>query len=75
MGRPRAARPRDHVEHGDRLYQTCGLNSWNRDFYNALASKNWSAFTHAMIEFAALAFSYIFIVTARIWFRQLLEIR
>ncbi len=38
------------------VYINVRLNSWNRDFYNALASKNWSAFTHAMIEFAALRF-------------------
>src|SRR5580698_10548239 len=57
------------------VYINVRLNSWNRDFYNSLASKNWPAFTHAMIEFTYLAFSYIFIVTARVWFRQLLEIR
>jgi putative ATP-binding cassette transporter len=57
------------------VYINVRLNAWNREFYDALAAKNWSVFIHAMIEFSYLAFAYIFIATARIWFRQLLEIR
>ena len=57
------------------VYINVRLNTWNREFYNAVAAKDWHVFIHSQIEFAYLAFSYIFIVTARIWFRQLLEIR
>ncbi|RKP45721.1 ABC transporter ATP-binding protein/permease [Pararobbsia silviterrae] len=57
------------------VYINVRLNAWNREFYDALAAKNWNVFIHSMLEFSYLAFAYIFIVTTRIWFRQLLEIR
>ena len=57
------------------VYINVRLNTWNRTFYDALATKNWNVFIRSMIEFSYLAFAYIFIVTARTWFRQLLEIR
>jgi putative ATP-binding cassette transporter len=57
------------------VYISVRFNSWNVGFYNSISAKNWGAFTRSLTEFSILAFSHIFIVTARIWFRQLLEIR
>jgi vitamin B12/bleomycin/antimicrobial peptide transport system ATP-binding/permease protein len=57
------------------VYINVRFNGWNVGFYNSISSKNWSAFLRSLTEFSILAFSYIFIITARIWFRQLLEIR
>jgi vitamin B12/bleomycin/antimicrobial peptide transport system ATP-binding/permease protein len=57
------------------VYISVRFNSWNVGFYNSISAKNWGAFTSSLTEFSILAFSHIFIVTARIWFRQLLEIR
>lgn len=57
------------------VYLNVQFNTWNREFYDALAGKNASQFLHAMFQFSYLASAYIVIVTARTWFRQLVEIR
>jgi putative ATP-binding cassette transporter len=57
------------------VYINVRLNSWNAEFYNALATKNLPGFRHALLEFVIIAFSYVAIAIYRIYFRQMLEFR
>ena len=57
------------------VYINVRLNAWNRDFYNALAAKNWHGFIHSHDRVFLPRVRVYRDVTARIWFRQLLEIR
>lgn len=51
------------------------LNNWNRDFYNALQSKNVHEFPHLMLIFTGLAFAFIIIAVYTRYLRQMLGFR
>jgi putative ATP-binding cassette transporter len=51
------------------------LNIWNRDFYNALESRDVHAFPRLMLLFAALAFGYVIIAVYNRNLRQMLGFR
>jgi vitamin B12/bleomycin/antimicrobial peptide transport system ATP-binding/permease protein len=51
------------------------LNIWNRDFYDALESKNVHSFPRLMLMFAGLAFGFILISVYNRYLRQMLGFR
>lgn len=51
------------------------LNAWNAGFYDALDKRDFPAFTHLVLVFSVLAFLFIAMSTAQIYFRQMLEFR
>jgi vitamin B12/bleomycin/antimicrobial peptide transport system ATP-binding/permease protein len=51
------------------------LNTWNRDFYDALESKNVHEFPQLMLMFAALAFAFIMTSVYNRYLRQMLGFR
>lgn len=57
------------------VYLDVLFNSWNRDFYNALENKNFSAFREQLWRFSYLAFIYIAVAIYRVYLTQALEMR
>jgi len=51
------------------------LNTWNRDFYDALESKSVHEFPQLMLMFAGLAFAFIIISVYNRYMRQMLGFR
>jgi putative ATP-binding cassette transporter len=51
------------------------FNKWNRDFYNALETKNLPAFWAQLWRFSWLAFVYIAVAIYKIYLTQALDIR
>ncbi len=51
------------------------INSWYRDFYNALQSKDLAAFTHLMLYFCGIAAIAILAAVYRLYLTQMLTIR
>jgi putative ATP-binding cassette transporter len=51
------------------------FNEWNRDFYNALETKNLPAFWAQLWRFSWLAFVYIAVAIYKIYLTQALDIR
>ncbi|MDE1180679.1 ABC transporter ATP-binding protein/permease [Paraburkholderia sp.] len=51
------------------------LNSWNRDFYNALQAKNVEEFPRLMLFFTGIAFAFIILAVAGRYLRQMLGFR
>ena len=51
------------------------LNSWSKEFYNALEQFQGDLFLPLVGEFSAIAFTYICVAVYAIYLRQLLEIR
>ncbi|NLP63776.1 ABC transporter ATP-binding protein/permease [Paraburkholderia sacchari] len=51
------------------------LNTWNRDFYNALEGRNVREFPQLMLLFSALAFSFVAISVYNRYLRQMLGFR
>lgn len=51
------------------------LNSWYRDFYNALEKKDLDAFTHSILYFCAIATVGILGAVYRLYLTQMLTIR
>jgi putative ATP-binding cassette transporter len=51
------------------------LNVWNRDFFNALESHDWSGFIYQMQLFGVLAGSTMGISVYQVYVRQLLQMR
>jgi vitamin B12/bleomycin/antimicrobial peptide transport system ATP-binding/permease protein len=51
------------------------LNTWNRDFYDALESKNVHEFPRLMLIFSGLAFAFIMISVYNRYLRQMLGFR
>ena len=51
------------------------LNTWNRDFYNALESRNVHEFPQLMLFFSALAFAFVAISVLNRYLRQMLGFR
>jgi vitamin B12/bleomycin/antimicrobial peptide transport system ATP-binding/permease protein len=51
------------------------LNVWNRDFFNALESRDWHAFLGQMGMFALLAGSTMGVAVYHVYLKQLLQLR
>ena len=51
------------------------LNTWNRDFYNALEGKNVRDFPQLMLLFTALAFAFVALSVYNRYLRQMLGFR
>ncbi len=46
------------------------LNSWNRDFYNALQQYDWAEFWHQFAIFGLIAFAWIVVAVYQLYLRQ-----
>jgi putative ATP-binding cassette transporter len=57
------------------VYVNVLFNDWNRDFYNALETKNLPEFWDQLWRFSWLAFVYIGVAIYRIYLTQALEMR
>lgn len=57
------------------VYLNVLFNTWSRDSFNALESKNYVVFKEQMWRFSYLAFIYITVAIYRVYLRQALEIR
>ncbi|CAM3763718.1 ABC transporter ATP-binding protein [Bordetella sputigena] len=57
------------------VYVNLRVNTWYATFYDALDKRNLPAFTHLVLVFTLLAFIFIALSTAQIYFRQMLEFR
>lgn len=57
------------------VYINVLLNDWNRNLYDSLQNKNFTAFRQLLWQFTYLAFSFIIVATARIYLTQALQIR
>ncbi|MBI1890873.1 MAG: ABC transporter ATP-binding protein/permease [Burkholderiales bacterium] len=57
------------------VYLNVLFNSWNRDAFNALETKNYSAFKEQLWRFSYLAFIYISVAIYKVYLRQALEMR
>ncbi len=57
------------------VYLEVLFNAWNRDFYNALETKNYAIFTQQLWRFTYLAFIFIAIAIYRIYLTQSLQMR
>jgi vitamin B12/bleomycin/antimicrobial peptide transport system ATP-binding/permease protein len=51
------------------------LNIWNRDFFNSLESRDWSAFLYQMGLFALLASATMGVAVYQTYVKQLLQLR
>ncbi|MBX8492393.1 ABC transporter ATP-binding protein/permease [Pseudomonas cichorii] len=51
------------------------INSWYRDFYNALEKKDLASFTHLTLYFCAIAALAILVAVYRLYLTQMLTIR
>lgn len=51
------------------------LNSWYRDFYNALQNKDLKSFVHLMLMFCGIAAVFILTAVYRLYLTQMLTIR
>ncbi|RJG07193.1 ABC transporter ATP-binding protein/permease [Noviherbaspirillum cavernae] len=56
------------------VYLDVQFNTWNRDFYNALETKDFQVFKEQLWRFSWLAFIYIAVAIYRIYLTQALEI-
>lgn len=56
------------------VYLNVQFNAWNRDFFNALESKDFAAFREQLLRFSGLAFLYIVVAIYRVYLTQALEI-
>ncbi|OZI18512.1 hypothetical protein CAL26_12355 [Bordetella genomosp. 9] len=57
------------------VYVNLRVNTWYATFYDALDKRDLPAFTHLILVFTLLAFIFIALSTAQIYFRQMLEFR
>lgn len=57
------------------VYLNVLFNDWNRDFYNALESKDFTAFKAQLWRFSYLAFIFIAVAIYRTYLTQALQIR
>ncbi|MNK23241.1 Vitamin B12 transport ATP-binding protein BacA [compost metagenome] len=57
------------------VYLEVLFNTWNREFYNALETKNFKAFTEQLWRFTYLAFTFIAVAIYRIYLTQSLQMR
>lgn len=57
------------------VYLNVLFNDWNREFYNALETKNFAIFKEQLWRFSWLAFLFIAVAIYKIYLTQALEIR
>src|ERR1700716_209283 len=57
------------------VYLNVLFNEWNRDFYNALETKDFGVFKAQLWRFSYLAFIFIAVAIYKIYLTQALEIR
>jgi putative ATP-binding cassette transporter len=57
------------------VYLNVLFNDWNREFYNALETKNFTIFKEQLWRFSWLAFFFIAVAIYKIYLTQALEIR
>jgi putative ATP-binding cassette transporter len=57
------------------VYVNVRVNTWYATFYDALDKRDLPSFTHLIMVFTVLAFVFIGLSTAQIYFRQMLEFR
>jgi len=57
------------------VYLEVLFNTWNREFYNALETKNYKVFTEQLWRFSYLAFTFIAVAIYRIYLTQSLQMR
>lgn len=57
------------------VYLEVLFNTWNREFYNALETKNYKVFTEQLWRFTYLAFIFIAVAIYRIYLTQALQMR
>ncbi|MEZ0330063.1 MAG: ABC transporter ATP-binding protein/permease, partial [Methylophilaceae bacterium] len=57
------------------VYLNVLFNTWNRDFYNALETKNYIAFKAQLWRFSYLAFIFIAVAIYKVYLQQALEMR
>jgi putative ATP-binding cassette transporter len=57
------------------VYLNVLFNTWNREFYNALETRNYKAFTEQLWRFSYLAFIFIAVAIYRIYLTQALQMR
>ncbi|RPH43289.1 MAG: ABC transporter ATP-binding protein/permease [Burkholderiales bacterium] len=57
------------------VYVDVLINDFQRDFYNALESKDYAAFTQQLWRFTGLAFAFIVVAVYKFYLTQLFELR
>jgi putative ATP-binding cassette transporter len=57
------------------VYVNVQITIWNRDFYNALETKNYAIFKTQLWRFSYLAFAFIAVAVYRIYLTQSLQMR
>ena len=57
------------------VYITVLINTWTKDFYNALQEANKAAFLSDLVRFAELAAAYIIQTVYMLYLQQMLQIR
>lgn len=57
------------------VYLNVLFNDWNREFYNALETKDFKEFTAQLWRFSYLAFTFIAVAIYKVYLTQALEIR
>jgi putative ATP-binding cassette transporter len=57
------------------VYLEVLFNTWNREFYNALETKNYQTFVEQLWRFSYLAFIFIAVAIYRIYLTQSLQMR
>lgn len=57
------------------VYLEVLFNTWNREFYNALETKNYQVFIEQLWRFSYLAFIFIAVAIYRIYLTQSLQMR
>ena len=57
------------------VYVNVRLNSWNREFYEALQNKDLASFAPLLLQFAILAAVYITVAVIQLFGQQWLELR
>jgi putative ATP-binding cassette transporter len=52
-----------------------GLNAWNGPFYQAISARNFFAFLHLLLVFAAIAGGLLVLNVAQAWLREMIKLR
>jgi ABC-type uncharacterized transport system fused permease/ATPase subunit len=52
-----------------------GLNAWNRPFYEAIAKRNFPAFSYQLLVFTAIAASLLVLNVAQAWLREMIKLQ
>ncbi|WDZ96170.1 ABC transporter ATP-binding protein/permease [Herbaspirillum sp. WKF16] len=57
------------------VYINVRLNSWNRDMYNVLQSRDYPQFKSLLLQFSGLAFVFVAVAIYSVYLKQALQIR